>query len=527
MIWSTLDKTYHRILVARFWVKAVVACIMGAGSTLAMPPWNLWPLLWVSFPSLFLLLSSAQTKRAAALLGWWFGLGFFATGFAWISNAFFVDRETFAALALPAIGGLAAGFALYVACVALAVFVFPPLSKQAMPRATVLHTTCRIIFFAALWALVEWWRGWFLTGFPWNPIGSIWVALLPLLQSVSVIGVYGLSFLTVVAATSFSLLVRVQKKRTMFTMIVVCHLPLVAGGLLGGFYLFGSAVDPVPDVKLRLVQPNIAQADKWRPGLRERHLVDQVDMSRNGAEDVTHVLWAETAAPYALNRAPQAVAAVAAGSPPQGVVITGAPRIVGAGKDRQAYNSLYAIDGNGSVVATYDKFHLVPFGEYTPLRSLIPLPQLTGSTGFSAGPGPQMLTVPGLPPFSPLICYEIIFTGAVTPPGSRPGWLFNLTNDAWFGQSSGPFQHLAAAQLRAVEEGLPVVRVANTGISAVIDGHGRILTALDLGQRGHIDSMLPQALPATVFSQLGQGLFLALALAAAGAAWVLARRMTD
>ncbi len=527
MIWSALDKTYQHFLITRFWYKAVIACVLGAGCTLAMPPWSFWPLLWLGFPGLFLLLGTAQSKRAAALFGWWFGFGFFATGFAWISNAFFVDRETFATLAVPAVGGLAAGFALYVSCVALAVFFFPPIPKETMPRERVLHTTFRIIFFASAWALVEWWRGWFLTGFPWNPIGSIWVVLLPVLQSVSVIGVYGLSFLTVVSATSLSLLVRVQDKSTMFTMIAACHLPLVVGGLWGWFHLYGSNFDPVPDIKLRLVQPNIAQADKWRPGLRERHLIDQVAMSRDAAEGVTHVLWAETAAPFALNRAPQAVATVAAGSPPQGVVLTGAPRIIGAGEARQAYNSLFVIADDASVIATYDKTHLVPFGEYTPLRALFPLPQLTGGTGFAAGPGPRTLSVPGLPPFSPLICYEIIFAGAVTQPELRPDWLFNLTNDAWFGLSSGPYQHLAAAQLRAVEEGLPVVRVANTGISAVIDGRGRILTSLGLGERGSIDSPLPQALPETVFSRLGHGVFLVLALAAAGLTWILAIRTED
>ena len=527
MISAALKKFHHRFQTMPLGFKAAVSFILGAGCTLTMPPWSMWPLLWVCLPGLLSLVGSTKTKKAAGLVGWTFGLGFFATGFTWITNAFFVDRETFAALAVPAVGGLAAGFALYISVVAVAVAVFPAASPEALPRGRMLHAAYRAAFFAAVWALVEWWRCWFLTGFPWNPIGSVWVAVLPVLQGASVVGVYGLSFLTVLAAASVMMLVRSPDRRLSTVVVAVCHLPLVLSGIWGAALMSRPVPGPVPGVMLRLVQPNIAQADKWRPGLRDRHLVDQVRMSVDGADAVTHVLWAETAAPFSLNRAPQALATVATAVPDNGVLLTGAPRIIGDGADRQAFNSLYAVSNSGEIVATYDKTHLVPFGEYTPLRWLIPLPQLTGGTGFAAGPGPQTLTVSGLPPFSPLICYEIIFAGAVTQPERRPNWLFNLTNDAWFGMSSGPYQHLAAAQLRAVEEGLPVVRVANTGISAVIDSHGRTITSLGLEQRGFIDSVLPQAPPPTVFARTGNALFLVITLLIAGLMWGVARRTDD
>jgi len=499
----------------------------GAATTLSMPPWSAWPVLWVTLPLLIILLESTKSKGSAFLVGWAFGVGFFASGFAWISNAFFVDSETFAALAVPGVGGLVGGFALYTGIFGVIIRVFPPLSADAMPQRRVVHHCCRIAFFAVLWCLIEWWRGWFLTGFPWNPIGSVWVTIPPLLQGAAVFGVYGLSLVTLLAATSVSLLTQGHPNRAALLLVAACHAPLFCFALAGAVRLSGETNAVVDGVLLRVVQPNIAQADKWRPALRQQHLLDQVVMSTDDANAVTHVLWAETAAPFALNRAPQAMSALSVAAPVGGVVLTGAPRVLGSGRDRQSFNSLFAISRNGRIVASYDKAHLVPFGEYTPLQGLIPIPQLTVGTGFSAGPGPITITVSGLPSFSPLICYEIIFPGAVTGPGQRPDWLFNLTNDAWFGLSSGPYQHLAAAQMRAVEEGLPVIRAANTGISATVDSFGRLIFKLPLGQRGILDTPLPTALPPTLFARFGNSLFLFVALGLAGIAWAVAGKASD
>jgi apolipoprotein N-acyltransferase len=237
----------------------------------------------------------------------------------------------------------------------------------------------------------------------------------------------------------------------------------------------------------------------------------------------THIIWAETSVPYILANTPGLSQVLAAAVPPGGLMIFGAPRASPAGvTPRQLWNSLQAIDDKGRVKGTYDKHHLVPFGEYVPFRDILPIEKLTaGRQDFSPGPGIRTLAFDGLPPVSPLICYEVIFSGNVVDAENRPQWLLNLTNDAWFGQSFGPYQHFAAARLRAVEEGLPLVRVANTGISGVIDGYGRTIRRLGLGQEGVIDSPLPAALDdRTMYSRFG-GWILALMMIFALAGGIL------
>lgn len=494
-----------------------------------MPPWHLWPTLWIALPAFLLLADTFNSKRSTFLFGWAFGFGHFSTGFAWIGNAFFVDSDTFGALAVPAIGGLAAGFALYIGFVALALKLLPALKPDSWPRAKLLHMMSKVLLLAAAWALVEWWRGWFLTGLPWNPIGSTWGATPAVLQSASLFGVYGLTLITVLGASAAALLADGGKQRLVLALVLQTPLLVSYGWGAGRISIPTSVVD---GVTLRLVQPNIPQADKWRPGLRESHVRDQVAMSTVNADKVTHVLWAETAVPFPLNQAAGARALTAQAAPKNGFVLTGAARIdQGSGDQgrgrRLAYNSLFAVAPDGAIAATYDKFHLVPFGEYMPLQDLIPIPQLTGGSGFTPGDGPVTLNLPNLPSFSPLICYEIVFPGAVADSASRPAWLFNLTNDAWFGLSSGPYQHLAAAQMRAVEEGLPVVRVANTGISAVINGRGQIQARIGLGEKGYIDSPLPIDLPPTLFSHLGHWPFLMFSIGLAGLAVLMGRRIHD
>jgi apolipoprotein N-acyltransferase len=292
-------------------------------------------------------------------------------------------------------------------------------------------------------------------------------------------------------------------------------LALFGGG--GWLRLNMSVPAEVPGVLLRLVQPNISQADKWRPGLRDQHFMEHVRLSAatSGARP-THVIWGEAAVAFALDRDETRRRMAAAVAPANGLLITGVPRAAATGGDvEQVFNSLLAIRPDASVAAVYDKAHLVPFGEYLPLRGLIPFKKLTeGTMDFSPGPGRMTMVLDGLPPLSPLICYEAIFSGAVTGPPAgerRARWLLNVTNDSWFGDSSGPHQHLAAAQLRAAEEGLPLVRVANTGISAVIDPHGRVQGRIDLNVKGVLDSPLPAAFDfRTPFNAAGQSIPLAL-----------------
>jgi len=270
----------------------------------------------------------------------------------------------------------------------------------------------------------------------------------------------------------------------------------------------------VPEVRLRLVQPSIPHALKWRSDQRAANLRLQAEMSLGpGHDDRTLIIWPETAVPYLLAAEPRLREELAALVPPGGYLVTGAPRVDPERPDAEIWNSLHALDGSGQIAATYDKVHLVPFGEYTPLRSLLGLAKLTaGTRDFSAGPGLASLALPGVPPFSPLICYEVIFPGAVIPPsgqGPRPRWLLNLTNDAWFGDSSGPYQHFASARIRAVEEGIPLIRAANNGISAVIDPYGRVVGQINLNDRGVLDAQLPEAAKQrTVYSYAGNALYL-------------------
>ena len=230
--------------------------------------------------------------------------------------------------------------------------------------------------------------------------------------------------------------------------------------------------------------------------------------------------------PYLLARAPDLRRALARIVPPGGLVIAGALRATPASAQPfRVWNSLQAIDDAGRIVASYDKSRLVPFGEYVPLRSILGMAKLTvGDTDFSAGPGPRTLRLAGLPPVSPLICYEAIFPGKVADPGDRPGWLLNVTNDAWFGASSGPYQHFASARIRAIEEGVPLVRAANSGVSGVVDAYGRITARLGLGVEGVLDSALPRALPEpTPFAAWGH-LPVAILLALTTAAGLVAGR---
>jgi apolipoprotein N-acyltransferase len=294
----------------------------------------------------------------------------------------------------------------------------------------------------------------------------------------------------------------------------------------GALRLAGAAPPPGPGPVLRLVQANIDQHHKWQPELRMQWFRRHLELSAQVADGVRAVIWPESATPYALDQEPEARRLIGQVVPPGGLLLTGGERFDLASEPPRAWNSLFALDPSGAIVARYDKRELVPFGEFLPLRGVlgrIGLKKVTGGTiDFQPGPGRQTLTLPGLPPFSPLICYEAIFPGAVVDPGARPAWLLNITNDAWFGRSSGPYQHLAMARLRAVEEGLPLVRSANTGISAVVDPLGRITARLDLGTTGVLDAALPAPLAAPPpFARFGLWVVVALACLA-GATAILA-----
>lgn len=483
---------------------AVLAGVLAAG---ALPPLNIFPLLVPAFVLLVWLVDGSRRRRASFAVGWWFGFGHFVAGLHWIAFALTADPEQNFIWLIPfAVSGIPAGLAFFTGFATLAT----DLTRQTGWR--------RVIVLALAWTAAEWLRGHVLTGFPWNLVGYTWTSYESVLQITSVVGIYGLSLLTVAAmampasiwadSRRAGVSARSPKRSWVPAACGAAALALVAIG--GTVRLAAGELRWQDDVNLRLVQPNIPQRLKWRPERREANLRQHVDMSLFAGEvSPTVVIWPETASTFAIDDGGPVAQLIASAAPLGGVVLTGAPRTTGVpGKDLSLRNSLHIVDSEARLLSTYDKSHLVPFGEYLPLRGLlsaIGFKKVTsGSVDYSAGTGPQTLRVPGLPPFSPLICYEIIFPGGVVDPDDRPEWLLSLTNDAWFGKRTGPVQHFNMARVRAVEQGLPLVRVASTGVSAVVDSYGRVVAELGVGVTGVIDSRLPMPLDGlTIYARYG------------------------
>jgi apolipoprotein N-acyltransferase len=486
------------------WRARGAAFLLGALAALAMPPIHAVPVLAISFSGLVLLMDRTPRFVSALALGWWFSFGYFVIGLYWIANALLAAPSLFGWL-LPfaiagAVGGLSALLALFPAlAVGLARILWP-----AGPA--------RIVVLGIGWTLFEWLRGWVLTGFPWNLVGYSWAFSDQMNQFAALTGIWGLSLVTVTVAALPALLldwggstagggVARQRAPAAIACIVGGVVLLVSIWVGGWIRLSDASAEVVPNVRLRLVQANVDPARKgdatFGAEMLDLHL--RLTVGPPEYDRVTHAIWAETSNPFPLERFPEAREAIAAAAPAGGTLITGVIRTDSAeGRVDQIWNSMAAVDRSGQIVATYDKFHLVPFGEYVPLKRLFPFVSkfTPGILDFSSGPGPRTLRLPGLPPVGPLICYEVIFPGQVIDGNDRPDWLLNLTNDGWYGISTGPYQHFDSARIRAVEEGSPIVRVANTGISGVVDPYGRVLGRIALGERGTLDVGLPRPLPA-------------------------------
>lgn len=478
------------------WRTYGAAVLAGALAALAMPPLYWLPLGVVGVVFFVRQWDSAPTPRAALLRAWAWGWGHFAVGSYWIVEAFFVPPADFAPLGPPAVLGLATVLGFFPAMAAGAArwlaLRWPSLGGRYR----------RLVLLAILWTVAEWLRGHVFTGYPWNPLGHVWAFATPLLQGASLFGVYGLGTLT------FAILA---------APVAGWRAALVALGLVGLAGVGGQSLMPPPDTgpagpMIRIVQPNIPQSEKWSPKDRAQQFQKLIDLSRRaGFDRMAAIAWPETAVPFAVQPGSNALSAMAAAAPPNGYLLAGAARATA--DFGQVWNSLLAIDRSGTIAASYDKVHLVPFGEYIPFhKEWPPISGLVGRNSFETGGSFVSLSLAGLPPFSPTICYEAIFPGEVTGPGARPSWLLNVTNDAWFGTSSGPYQHLTSARLRAVEEGLPMIRAANTGVSAVIDSYGRILASLDMEREGVVDHALPSPRAATLYSRWGDWTVLALLL---------------
>jgi apolipoprotein N-acyltransferase len=528
---ARLTRVSHAVVLSWGWRRAAIALTAGAASALALEPVNAWPVLFLTFPVAVWLIDGSPSGRfgglvAAAVAGWWFGFGYLVAGLYWMGFAFLVDAKTFAWLIPFAVLGLPAALALYMA------------AAFAVARILWTRGPVRILALAVAITVAEWLRGHLFTGFPWNAFGYALTTPLALAQASALIGLWGLTFFAVCLFASPAVLADESgDTRRPWLVVAVPLAVLVALAAFGAVRLARTPTRFVEGVKLRIMQPNLTQDEKFNYGARQQVMAKYLALSdrsagpgATGVKDVTHLIWPESAFPFFLTREPEMMAQIANLLPPGAVLIVGAARAATLAPTPgviRAYNSIYVIDHDGTILATYDKMHLVPFGEYLPFQDfleslgLMQLTRLRG--GYIPGTSRKPISVPRAPPFLPLVCYEIVFPGEAVPRGERPGWLVNLTNDGWFGQTSGPYQHLQQARVRAIEEGLPLVRAANTGVSAVIDPVGRIVRSLPLGQEGVLDARLPQAEAPTPYARFGDGPA-GLALLA-GLAVVFARRL--
>lgn len=461
----------------------LAALILGLAAALALPPVHLIPILLISIPGLLVLLDAAGRPAVAGRRGWWFGFGLNLAGLYWVTEAILFEAERYwwlVPLAAPALA------------VVMAVFVAIPCWIAGLAR----PGWARVLALVGAWGLFDIARQFVATGFPWNPLGSVWA--IPgwvgdvMIQPAAWVGVHGLTLATVLLAAA---------PRCGGLGVIGCLVGVLAWAGAGAVRLSDSA--PTADSPtVIIVQGNIPQGQKWSReravGIFRHYLTLTADaVGRAGGRPMI-VVWPETASPFPLEidqAAREAITEASGGHP----ALIGGVRFDEAGRPR---NTLFALVAGGAIAALYDKWHLVPFGEYQP--GWLPLGiQLVPGGGFSSGPGPRTLHAPGVPPVGPLICYETIFPGQVVASDNRPSWLVNVTNDAWFGNSSGPRQHLASSRLRSVEEGLPLVRVANTGISAGFDAYGHEVGRIGLNVAGTLEIVLPTALPGTPFARLG------------------------
>jgi len=485
------------------WQTLIVSCLAGAIASLTLPPIGLVPAaLALAYPALKL--ARAKGRSEAAWIAAAMGMGWFTASTHWIAHSLLVGEAEFwfftplVALGIPAI-------------LALFWLVAGALAWQFGKGAA-----GRLGWVVVMLGLAELARGHLATGFPWNAPGYLFSAHLWLLQSASWFGLYGLTLIAVCFALAPAFW-KLDHKRIAAAFLVI---PLVLAGL-GAARLSQTAIDDSQTVRhIRLVQPAIAQAEKWDRSKRGQHFTQIIRVSTDQKPVPKLMVWPETAFSAFPGREPGLLQIMASQSLPfDGHLITGLPRLDDQGR---MFNAAALVDPSGQILATYDKQRLVPFGEFAPLRRFLPFVDIiAGPKDFSAGEPGQLFAVPGYGTVRMLICYESIFSGGIIQNGVRPDLIINITNDAWFGRTLGPWQHLAQARMRAVEEGIPLIRVANTGVSSGFDSWGRVLGQIGLNEMGAIDLAVPAAAPPTVFSKWSHAIFFAVLIMLA---W-LARRL--
>ena len=493
--------------------RAVPPLLAGAAIGLGQAPFGL---VWLALPALALAIRLGlltETAGRAGRIGWLVGFGYGLSSMAWIVEPFLVDAARDGWLAPFALGLMAAGFGLFWA-----------LGFWAARRLAGPGTLAALLALPVCLTLAEMLRSYAFTGLPWGLTAYLWIDT-PLYQLAAFSGPHGLTLATLLLAALLGCALAPLRPGRLVAVALAFAVGLGAGAWLQG--------RPVPDGRarapmVRLIQPNAPQEQKWDPAMMpvffERQLRLSAAPPAPSAPAPDLVIWPEAAVPFLLNNpaAPLATITEAAGAP----VVLGALRTETGPEGRRAYNSLALLTEGGRIAAVYDKQHLVPFGEYIPFRRLADRIGLAGlaariGSGYSPGQGERLVALgPGLGLAAPLICYEAIFPHEIRRTGRRPDMLLMITNDGWFGQAQGPWQHFAQARARAVEFALPVLRAANTGISAVIDARGRVVASLELGVAGRVDAPLPAALPASPYWRFGDspvlGLLIVLAIAAMG-----------
>lgn len=508
-----LARVQAKISGLRGWRRVLVAMTAGGLSALAFAPMFLTPVLFFTLPVFVWLIDGSPDWRRAFSAGWLFGFGYFFCNLFWVGEAFLVEADKFAWLLPFAITLLPAGLALFWGIGA------------AAARTCWSEGIARIFVFAIALSIAEWLRGHILTGFPWDLPGYALTYPLPLMQSAALFGAYGLTALALFIFPAP--LVTLADGLDRLTPRKILDAVLLAAAPLSLMFAYGdwrlrTPQEFVPGVKFRIVQPSVPQREKWMAQYQRRIFDDHIALSLtnpDGQKDslagITHLVWPEAAMPFFPLETPVALDILANILPPGTTLITGAlrhdpklPPDSPITHETRTLNSILVLNDRAELVATYDKTHLVPFGEYMPYEktlSAVGIQKLTHGRGsFATGPEPRpLMHIPGLPPALGLVCYEALFPGNIVQGSERPGVLINVTNDGWFGETTGPYQHFHQARVRAVEEGTPLVRAANNGISAMVDPYGRVLKSLGLDVRGEIDSTLPEALRPPLYARYG------------------------
>lgn len=476
------------------WQKFFCAFFLGAVASTSLPPLSFFPSVIFGFTLLVWLLDGCSNLKIKFFCGWSFGFGHFFCSMYWFVYPFFVNPEKdilfmpFAVIGLPATLGIFSGLAVFFA--------------------SFFATTgwARLLSFSVFWVLMEWLRGNIFSGFPWNLTGYVWIDFSAISQGASVFGIYGLSLIAIIISVAPAELFQKHKSRWL--------IPVFALVILVAINYFGTVrLNQIPnqntETLVRLVQGNIAQKEKWIKKFRDKNFLSLIDLSsKKNFENIDLIIWPETASTFFLPQDEIAMQLILNAIPEKGYLLTGSRRIVKSEEGKlNIFNSLIILKNLNHLQAYYDKHHLVPFGEYLPMRSFfgkLGLEKLVhGNLDYSAGKSNKTIRLKGIPSFSPLICYEVIFPNRAVDKNDRPNWLLAVSNDAWFGNYAGPIQHFQMSRLRAIEQGLPLVRVANTGVTGVVDAAGRIKDRIPIGQKGIIDVYIPKSSAPTPYSQFG------------------------